>query len=373
MTYPTEKAIASKRPLVRINDERAMIPAANSLYTAILESGEDFLSSSSIRERYFKLRDRALESEAAAQFRRLVSPTARIYESVFDRDDSTGEHDCIVIDGEVVFIVEAKASPPTEPFRDPDKAFTRLRRAFRAETGIQKGFEQAEAIRARLERGEHVPLFDERGRQLELLDPAVLRYRYSVVVTRDDFGLIATDLALLLEKPLEVPYPWVVNVLDLSAMGDAWEYLEWGAAELRSYLQYRLAAHGKAMASDELELVGYHIQHGSLQSLIESDADRVMLNPHYSDFFDALYQHRAYGTPMPVLSTKLPVLTDLRSTLAEEGGSVFGLTVGKQSPKPKTSSPESVERMKGSERNLRCKCGSGKKYKRCCGRSNSAN
>lgn len=366
LTYPTEPAAASTHPLIRLTDQRAMVPSINTLWTALLEVGEEILAKPATRDRYFTHRDHTLETEVAREFRRLVSSDAQILEGTFEYPDSRGEHDVIVIDGDTVFIVEAKASPLPEPFRDPDKAFTRLRHAFRADKGIQKGFEQAEAVRSRLARGDLVALFDRRGRRLAVLDPAVLTHRFSVVVTREDFGTLATDLALLLDKPADTPYPWVVNILDLSAIADAWEHLRWGPVELRSYLAARIRLHGKVFASDELEVAGYHLQHGSLASLINTVADRVGLNPSYSDFFDQLYRFQRYGGPAPVAQNTPPVIMDLwASLMADEP--VFVDVAGKVIAREEAD-PDKRRRMKGAERNQPCPCGSGKKFKRCCGK-----
>lgn len=48
--------------------------------------------------------------------------------------------------GRTVIVVEAKASPPVEPFRDPDRAFVRVRHAFRSDRGIEHAFEQGRRI-----------------------------------------------------------------------------------------------------------------------------------------------------------------------------------------------------------------------------------
>ena len=52
------------------------------------------------RARYLAHRDRTLEAEAAAQFRRLVSLGAQVFEGAFEYPDSSGEHDTIVVDGD---------------------------------------------------------------------------------------------------------------------------------------------------------------------------------------------------------------------------------------------------------------------------------
>lgn len=366
VVYPTDATAAATRPLIRLNDERAIIPAINSLWTALLEVGEDVVTKPPIRDRYLRHRDSALEAEVAAQFRRLVSAGAQVLEGAFEYPDSRGEHDLIVVDGDTIFIVEAKASPPSEPLRDPEKAFMRIRHAFRADKGIQKGFEQAESIRSKLERREPVPLFDRHGSQVALLDPLVLTQRFSVIVTRDDFGILATDLALLLEKDACTPYPWAVNIFDLTAIADAWQYLGRGTPELRAYLSPRLQLHGKVLTWDELELVGYSLQHGSLESLVNNAYDLASLDGSYSDFFDQLYQHQRYDGPPPVAQSTTPVVMDLRASLAA-GSAVFvdGKTTGVTR---EHVVPTRSRRMHGTARNQPCPCGSGRKFKRCCGK-----
>ena len=86
------------------------------------------------------------------------------------------------------------------------------------------------------------------------LDSTSLPRCYSVVVTRHNFAPLATDLALLLAKSGDAPYPWVVNILDLRSIADAWEHLGWGVRELENYLRGRLPLHGRVFAPDELEI-----------------------------------------------------------------------------------------------------------------------
>ncbi len=364
LTYPTDDTVVATRPLIRLSEGRAMIPAVNSLFTAILTAGEKCLSESAVRDKYFAHRDSTLETEVASQLHRLTSSDAIVHRNVFETRDSQKEHDIILIAGDAVFLVEAKASPPPEPFRDPEKAFTRLRRAFRAETGIQKGFEQAESVRCRLERGERVQLFDRHGKDAVLLDPDLLPRRYSVIVTRDDFGPIATDLSLLLQKQNDAPFPWVVNVLDLSALGDAWEHLGWGTAELESYIDARALLHGKVISTDELEIAGFFIEYGSFGSLLTATADMICLDHHCSDFFDALWAHLHHGSPPPTRLSKQPVILDMRESM-RRGVPVLNKQDTEETPAVGSRTPMDADRP---HRNARCPCGSGMRFRKCCGR-----
>ncbi len=348
IAFPTEASSWDEKALIRTRPNRLLFPSVNGLYTSILVSGERALEASERRPAYLRGRDEALEGQMVDAFRRLL-PGAVVHRNVFERSDNQFEHDLILCLPNAVLIAEAKAAPPVEPFRDPDRAFTRLKHAFRSDRGIQHAFEQASRIRRRLDANEPVALYDRRGRQVELLDPERLRHRVCVCVTRDDFGPLATDLALLLEKPESEPYPWAVNILALEDIVEAWKHLGWGQDELLFYLEWRLRAHGKVFGTDELEYVGYHIRHGSLKSAVESRAEMFQLSLSYSDWFDELYNHLHFDGPAPSRKVVPPVVTDLRRSL----------TAGELVVVPSNGEVG---------RNQPCPCGSGKKFKRCCGR-----
>jgi hypothetical protein len=200
---------------------------------------------------------------------------------VFETPDLHYEHDLVILHKDLCLIVEAKASPPVEPFRDPEKAFVRLRNAFRADTGLQKAYEQAMRLWRRLKKGESVILYNEKGGVVAQLSPELTNRTFCVCVTRDNYGPLATDLALLLEKEDGEPYPWAINVLDLGALGEAWTYFGWGVHELQEYLKERIQLHGKVFSDDELVFAGYYIQHGSFEHALRAPAARISLDTNY--------------------------------------------------------------------------------------------
>lgn len=380
LTHPTEQSVVELRPLVRLADDDAMCPAGNMPYLAILRTGEAVLEAGPHGDRYFAAHDAALEAEAAEQIGRLLGPTARVYVNVCETQDRQFEHDVVATCEDLVLIVEAKASPPSEPFRDPERAYTRLRRAFHSPKGIQKGFEQAARLRRRLDAGERVTLYDHDCAPAVALDAAVLPHRYAVCVTRDDFGALATDLALLLEKAPDEPYPWAVNVYDLEALADAWGYRGWAAADLTRYLGERTRLHGKAFSADELDYAGSFVAHGSPADVLDAPADVVVLDPRYSNYFDQLYAHLSHGGPTPRTDVGRPVLHTLTgadrpqrprgsapSTTVEVTGA-WGLGPGVLlDPAPRAGGAAAAG-LQPPRRQGPCLCGSGKKYKRCCGK-----
>lgn len=352
--YPTEQSVFEARPLIRISGTDAFCPLVNGLFTALLLVGERTLLQSAARDKFLRSRDKALEDETLTKIRSFLSPKATIWSDVFETPDSQYEHDVIAVDDGLCLIVEAKAAPPAEPFRDPDKAFVRLRDAFRADKGIQKAYQQANRVILKLKTGDVVPLYDARGREVGRLLPDQSKLTIGICVTRDNFGALATNLALLLEKDAADSYPWVVNIIDLSTLAEAWSYFRWGPTEFRKYLEQRIVLHGKVFSDDELDYAGYFMRHGSFDSAIKTHADLLQLNPEYSSLFDDLYRHLHLGGPPVALKQTDPVLMDLKRSL-DSGEPIFVDPEGHPVSRRKIG------------RNEPCPCGSGKKYKRCCG------
>jgi SEC-C motif len=346
LAFPTDSYVLDRRPIVRIDSETGICLAGNALYSALLQTAEDALAASVQRDSFFGHRDAVLESEASLALARILR--LRPIQSVYEQPNARFEHDLIAVLGRTVLVAEAKASPPTEPFRDPDRSFTRLQRAFRSDTGIQKAYEQGLRLRRLLLGNDDVTLFDQQGRSvLEIKRPADV---FVVCVTRDSFGPLATDLSVLLERPVGEPFPWVASVLDLQQIAEAWEYLDWGASEFVRYLQQRIQLHERVFGSDELEFVGFFIRHGSLTPLFEQGDAYINLEPSYSDWFDELYLYRHGAGPPPAKVPVQPVMRELYS------------------PKP---TPSDRPASQGSEvifRRRPCPCGSGQRYKDCHGR-----
>ncbi len=346
--YPTEPSVFDTQPLIRIDGGTAFCVAANTLFSAVLKTAEETLFRGPLRDKYLQARDKALEREVARYARTLFGQHATIWKRVYETVGSQHEHDVIAFDEHLCIVFEAKASPPPEPFRDPERAFARIRDGFRAV--IQTAYGQGNRIVSRLRKQEVVRLFDEAGHEVGELLPST-RFVACACVTRDDFGALATNLSLLLEKSPEDAYPWAVNITDLSTLAEAWAYFNWGSSQLRDYLEQRLKLHGAVFGGYELEYAGGFINHGGFVEL-KSTNTIVQLNPGYSNVFDDIYRHIYHGGPPVSISRKEPVLTDLRQSLAL-GQPVFVETTHKRAKVG---------------RNERCPCGSGRKYKKCCGK-----
>lgn len=315
--YMTEHNLAEEKPLFIVEgDDRALCPFANSLYAAVLVNYENMIQESSERVRFFRRRDRELEQEVEGAFRKLFGVSAEFHSNVFETPDLQHEHDLVIIADDALLVIEAKASPPVEPFRDPEKAFERISRRFKSDRGIQGAFDQAMRILRRLRAGEAITLYDENRQEAVLVSAEGLDRCYAISVTRDDFGPISVDLSLLLTKEENEPYPWAVNILDLNYLIDAWSYLELGPSRLFAYLDSRLDLNGKIIAFDELDLAGAFLQHGGLDHVPRDAESRTYFAETYSDVFDKIYDAQR-GGPTFELDPSEPVLVDVKEKLKE--------------------------------------------------------
>jgi hypothetical protein len=266
------------------------------------------------REKYLQHRDNMLESKGESLFLSLVRKDSLTYSRLYETKDLQHEHDSIIVSGRNLYIIEAKASPPLEPFRDPEKAYTRIKRHFHSSKGIQKGFEQAERIRYRLASEAKITLYDKKTNPVLVLRQDDFDNVFCVCITRDDYGPLATNLNLLLEKGEDTPYPWVINVLDLEFLVQGFNHLGLGESDLVNYLNSRLKLHGKLFGTDELEYIGFYIKHGGLEEIESTNTDLIFLTPDYSDIFDEIYFAEKNGEKIEVTSVP-PVMVNAREAI----------------------------------------------------------
>ncbi|MCH8876679.1 MAG: hypothetical protein IIA89_07620 [Chloroflexi bacterium] len=298
LTYPTEQNPAERKPLFHLVDGRVGCPSANMLYIAANNVLEDLIRTSTHDQAFLRNRDRVLEEHVSYEFARVFKEAELFLENVYETPKNAFEHDLVILWRGHLLVIEAKASPPIEPFRDPERAFVRIRDSFRSETGIQGAFNQAIRLHHELEEGISIQLYDSRGRQVASIEASKVAEVIPICVTRDDFGALAVDLTFLLEKEASDPFPWAVNVNDLAYLIDAWEYFDWGPDELVDYLLERNNLHGLVLSSDELEIAGFHVEHGGLETLLQQSGKRTLLSVNYSDVFDRVYATSMGGPPV---------------------------------------------------------------------------
>ena len=168
---PYRKSIYEVRPLIRVSDTEAFCPLINALFNAVLLVGEQTLLQNSVRDRFLRSRDKALEKEALTKIRSFLSPKASIWFEVYETPDCQYEHDVIVVDEGLFLLLRRRLRRQSSRSGTQTKRSYDLETRFRADKGIQKAFEQGNRIVRKLKAGKAVPLYDARRREVGRLLP----------------------------------------------------------------------------------------------------------------------------------------------------------------------------------------------------------
>lgn len=270
-------------PLIQFDDELALFTHPGAVFQAIAQICVTELLRIA-ESRYLKRRDDLLESEVFRIFQTLFGTSATVYASAFVDEF---EHDVLVMSGRRVLIVEAKAGAFKEPFRDVVRSVTRLKQNF--DRVIQEGYTQGDRTARRLRRGQTVEFRDRKGEPLVTIQGTDVDEVFVLCITADDFGPLALDLSLLLQKGANAPYPWAANFFDADTFLAAFPQIGLPADALFDFLRERQHLHGRIICDDELELAGLFLQGGCLQQLDGGPGTKTLVPGDYSQVFDDLF------------------------------------------------------------------------------------
>ena len=290
--YYTEENPVSTHPIFKINDQVLLNLNNRFLMNAIYILLNNILEKSRKKGKFFKTRSIESENKTMTMFKVLFKDRASYFQNIFEEPNKQFEHDILIIFEKNIFIIEVKSSKKREPLRDPKRAFKRIEDDFNRENGIQKAYEQALHLKNRILNNKQTILFDERGNvRTEILRDLISEI-YLICVTRESFGVIATNLSLLLTKPDEEKYPWCVNIFDLETIIDGFCYKKLKPEDFIYYLKKRSELHKVIFAIDELDIAGYFLCYGDFKDIESKRADRVFLSPIYCDIFDQIYYEK---------------------------------------------------------------------------------
>lgn len=212
-----------------------------------------------IGQKYKQNKDNAFEKKVVDIFRRFFPEKTKIFTNYCVDGDT--ENDLLVIYGDTCIVVEVKDCGFRPPFRDPIRAYSRIKRDF--ENAIQLGYEQCRRVEKVLMSGKDVDVCDadNRHKVLHRLKNKKIGEVWSIVVTNFRYGQIQTNLSLLLKKDDDALYPWSVCVDVLEAMFLLMRKMLKGIAPARfiEFLDYREKFHGHIICSDESELCGWYL------------------------------------------------------------------------------------------------------------------
>ncbi|HGN8650172.1 TPA: hypothetical protein ACK1V7_001588 [Enterobacter cloacae] len=294
INYITDENFLETNPIITVDEKNYALCSINFMLLAVQNKIDQYFKDSKFNDRFRKARDIKLEQDAKDAFSELLPENSIVLESVFENNKSSNEHDLVIITNRTILIVEAKAAPRREPLRDPSRAFTRIKDDFKKKSGIQSGCDQALNLKTLIEKNEITILYDKKGNVLHTISKQDFDEIYCICVTKDDFGLLATDLTILLEKNDDVKSPWVINIDDLRFLISCLKYIGKDWLYFIDYLSQRVNLMGKIIAADELEIAGAFLKYNGFKN-INKDSPQLFLDISESTVFDEIHLAKLEG------------------------------------------------------------------------------
>lgn len=291
--YYTEPNPFETSPIWRKSDDLLFVPIYKQIIHAILIQLTLVMEGSQKKNLFYKNRDNKTEEKAEEVFKDFFGESAKYYTSVFENDKSQNEHDLLIEYDNNLLIVEVKASKVKEPFRNPDKAFQRIKRDFKSDGGIQKGYKQGMNLKNHIMSNELTVLYDTKGKEVVQFKKDEIKEIFIIVITAENMGILGCNTSYLLEKEREGdPYPWSINIYDLETALEGIIYEKKGYDFFLKYLKEREQLHEYIISSDELEVLGYYLENGSFRKLKIKEGTFITFDPDMSSVFDDIYYEK---------------------------------------------------------------------------------
>lgn len=287
--YYADKHHSESHPLIQIGDNYICPVNKFLLEGMYYRIDNDLMRDMSLSQKYKQDKDKAFEKKVEELFRDFFPPKTKIFTNY--SVDGVSENDLLVIIGNTCIVVEIKNCGFRPPFRDPLKAFPRIKRDY--SNAIQLGYEQCKRVEDVLLSGIDIDILDAVNKkkvQYHLKGKKISTV-WSIVVTDFKYGTIQTDLASLLKKDEDALFPWSVCIDDIEAFFLLMRKMLKGIASNRfvEFMDYRERLHGHVLCSDELEICGWYLndreqfkQYADNESLINTASNMATI-------FDAYY------------------------------------------------------------------------------------
>ena len=286
--YYAGKHHSESNPLILVGG-KYVCPCSKFLFEGLFFRLDDMLIKDVSTKKYKQNKDFAFEKKVAEVFRTFFPKDTKIFANY--SLDGIAENDLLVIIGNTCIIVEIKDCKFREPFRDPLKAYDRIKRDY--QNAIQLGYYQCRRVEKVLLNGKDVDILDadDKKKGLYHLKNRRIGEIWSIVVTDFKYGTIQTNLGNLLEKDEEALYPWSVCIDDLEAFFLLMKKILKGIAPSRflEFLDYRERLQEHVVCDDELEICGWYLND---REQFKKYADKDMIistNYNMGAIFDAYY------------------------------------------------------------------------------------
>ena len=298
---------------------RIILNAIYNYITDILENPKNQFA-----DKYNKVKAETVEKLFQKLLLDIFGDKAKYHISVCE-DRGTKEHDILIEYSNYIIIAEVKASKVREPFFNPEKGYKRVRDHFNSDSGIGGAYEQAIILKKFMEVKNDAILFENKNKKF-VVENISNKKILPIVLTLNQFGGLAVNTSMILEKEDNQPYPWVCNWHDLENIIEILQYLNKKPDDFMDYIVWRIANHTNVLSSDELDVIeGYFVN-----SYVKEKKGAIYFPPNGSSLIDKIYFER-HGIPYEFPLKKSPVYKKKK--------------IGRNAP---------------------CPCNSGKKFKKCC-------
>lgn len=274
-----------ERPILDIGDGmfqvfevKQVIHAIEYLLEQVCTTREEY------KTKYVERKGKLLEDRIVDLFSTFFKDDFKIYRGYYV-DGS--EQDILILWKNYAFIIEAKGYSIREPFRDPEKAFVRIKDDFNASIGY--GYLQTHRVEKKFNDSVQLRITDKDGNLIEEIDTSTYDEAFSIIVNLKSFGQIQCDLSTLLTLEDGDFYPWGVKLDDLEIFLLTMIAKKKDPTDLVDFLIRRETLHGKLICADELEICGGYLTNQFEQKKFE-EADFVATSPDWGDIFDKQYQ-----------------------------------------------------------------------------------
>lgn len=248
----------------------------------------EFGKEEKFKNKLLKHRENSLERKVVELFKYFFPPNDTFfYENYFI--DKNFEQDLLIIYKGTAIIIETKASKLREPFRNIEKAITRLKDDFK--NSIQYGFEQCLRVEDYFLDDIPFDIKDEKGNILYTVNPKKIHSVFSIVVTLERFGSLQTDLGFMLNKEDGEDYPWSVYIDDLEVFLLALKQnIKGSISRFLNFLKLRREMHGRMYAIDELDICATYLQNPEkFRQYSKFNNGFLTFSPYEQGDFDQLY------------------------------------------------------------------------------------
>lgn len=275
-----------EKPIIDIGNDLYQVFEVKQIAHAIDELFENICSKDKVSTtKLVEKKGKLLEDRIVELFEKFLKSDFKKFTSYYV---DGCEQDILFLWKNHAFIIEAKGYNLREPFRDPNKAFVRIKDDFKSCIGY--GYKQTKRVEEKFVNQVPLRIEDKNGNLIEEIDTTKYDTNdFSIIVNLKSFGQIQNDLSALLEIEEDDVFPWVVKLDDLEVF-----FLTMIAQKKKpeffvDFLVMREDLHGKLICSDELEVCGGYLEYKLKQKDIEK-AQLIKMNPDSTEIFDSQYR-----------------------------------------------------------------------------------